>query len=259
MAGRLHNKRALIVGGTSGIGLAAAGRFLDEGAQVVVAGHVADMGAAAERHLQVRGVVCFRLCDATLPEQVAKLFTDSVAFLGRLDILLHTMGGSGRTLGDGPLHACTDQGWSATLALNLSSVFLTNRQAIRWFLDHGQPGVVLNTGSVLAVSPSPEHFDTCAYTAAKGGIINLSRLAAARYAANGIRVNVLAPGLIDTPMAQRAVQDTMIAEFLRAKQPLFGGPGTPEDCAAAAVFLCSDEARGITGLVLPVDGGWSVI
>ena len=95
-------------------------------------------------------------------------------------------------------------------------------------------------------------------TAAKGGVIAMSRLAAARYAAEGIRVNVLAPGLIDTPMAARAATDPAVLHFLRTKQPLKGGPGGPEECAEAAVFLCSDEARMLTGVVLPVDGGWCV-
>jgi NAD(P)-dependent dehydrogenase (short-subunit alcohol dehydrogenase family) len=112
--------------------------------------------------------------------------------------------------------------------------------------------------SVLAYAPVPRHFDTGAYAAAKAGIIGLSRQAASRYAADGIRVNVLAPGLIDTPMARRAVEDESIAAYLRAKQPLAGGPGRAADVADAAVFLCSDESRLITGAVLPVDGGWSV-
>ena len=86
----------------------------------------------------------------------------------------------------------------------------------------------------------------------------MSRLAAARYAADGIRVNVIAPGLIDTPMARRAVEDKAIGEFLHTKQPLVRGPGRAEDCGAAAAFLCSDDARLVTGVVLPVDAGWSI-
>jgi NAD(P)-dependent dehydrogenase (short-subunit alcohol dehydrogenase family) len=156
------------------------------------------------------------------------------------------------------LHECTDDGWHATLDANLKSTFLTNRAAVQHFLGQRQPGVILNMASVLGWSPSPHYFDTYAYTATKGGIIAMSRLAAARYAADGIRINVIAPGLIDTPMAGRAVGDAEILDFLRTKQPLTAGPGTPEDCGDAAVFLCSDEARFITGAVLPVDGGWCV-
>src|SRR5439155_3422525 len=98
----------------------------------------------------------------------------AVSHLGGLDVLYHVAGGSGRKYGDGPLHECSDEGWQYTLDLNLRSAFLTNRAAVRHFLAQRQPGVILNMSSVLAVSPSPHHFDTCAYTAAKGGVIAMS-------------------------------------------------------------------------------------
>ena len=90
-------------------------------------------------------------------------------------MLYHVAGGSGRRHGDGPLHECTDDGWRATLDANLTSTFLTNRAAVRHFLAEKAPGVILNMASVLALAPSPHHFDTCAYAAAKGGVIALSR------------------------------------------------------------------------------------
>jgi NAD(P)-dependent dehydrogenase (short-subunit alcohol dehydrogenase family) len=258
MSGQLTNKRCLIVGGTTGIGLAAASRFLDEGARIVIAGRSPDKGVAAEEMLRARGLVRFLGCDAARADQVGKLFAESVALLGGLDVLYHVAGISGRKHGDGPLHECSDEGWQATLDANLKSTFLTNRAAVRHFLALEQPGVILNMASVLAWSPSPHHFDTVAYTATKGGIIAMSKLAAARYSPNGIRVNVIAPALIDTPMATRAANDPAILGFLRTKQPLAQGPGKPEDCADAAVFLCSDAAHFVTGVVLPVDGGWCV-
>jgi NAD(P)-dependent dehydrogenase (short-subunit alcohol dehydrogenase family) len=253
MSGQLTGKRCLIVGGTSGIGLAATRRFLEEGARLVVAG--LDAAHDAEASLAPARLV---VCDARDAGQVERLFAEAIAFLGGLDVLYHVAGGSGRRHGDGPLHECTDDGWHATLDANLTSTFLTNRAAVRHFLAARQGGAVLNMASVLALAPSPHHFDTCAYAAAKGGVVALSRLAAARYAADGIRVNVIAPGLIDTPMARRAAGDPAVREFLRTKQPLAGGPGQAEDCAGAAVFLCSDAARLITGVVVPVDGGWGV-
>jgi NAD(P)-dependent dehydrogenase (short-subunit alcohol dehydrogenase family) len=249
MSSRLQSKRCLIVGGTGGIGRAAGQRFLQEGARLVVAG--LDEG-------DLPGANLSRACDATSETQVETLFVDTVKHLGGLDILYHVAGGSGRKHGDGPLHECTDAGWQATLDANLKSVFLTNRAAVRQFLEQGTGGTILNMASVLALSPSPHHFDTVAYAASKGGIIAMSRHAAARYAADKIRVNVLTPGLIDTPMSARAIGDPAIRAFLQTKQPLGPGPGTPDDCADAAVFLCSDEARFITGAVLPIDGGWSV-
>jgi len=253
---RLLDKRCLIVGGTSGLGLAAARRFLAEGARLVIAGDDDLQGEAALEALGRPTTLRFVRCDATVSAEVDALWRESVSFLQGLDVLYHTAGGSGRRFGDGPLHECSEEGFAETLALNLRSTFLTNRAAVRHFLAQRQPGAILNTASVLALSPSPGCFDTIAYTAAKGGVIALSRQAAARYAADGIRVNVLAPGLIDTPMAARAVSDPAVAVFLKTKQPLRGGPGAADDCREAAVFLCGDAARFVTGVVLPVDGGW---
>jgi NAD(P)-dependent dehydrogenase (short-subunit alcohol dehydrogenase family) len=257
-AGRLAGKRCLIVGGTTGIGRAAAVRFLQEGAGLVIAGRSEDRGAEAQAALAPLGAVHFLPCDASDSEQVARLFEAALPLLGGLDVLYHVAGISGRRHGDGPLHECTDEGWQRTLDANLRGTFLTNRAAVRHFLAQKQRGAILNMASVLAWSPSPRYFDTCAYAATKGGIIAMSRLAAARYAADGIRVNIIAPGLIDTPMATRAATDPAILDFLRTKQPLAGGPGRAEECSDAAVFLCGDEARFITGVVLPVDGGWAV-
>jgi NAD(P)-dependent dehydrogenase (short-subunit alcohol dehydrogenase family) len=246
---RLKDKRCLIVGGTSGIGLAAARRFLDEGARLVVAG--LDTG-------ELQGNVMCHACDATSETQMAALFTEIVQHLGGLDVLYHVAGSSGRKHGDGALHDCTEAGWQATIDANLKSVFLTNRAAVRQFLKQGGGGTILNMASVLALSPSPHYFDTVAYAASKGSVIAMSRHIAASYAPSQIRVNVLGPGLIDTPMAARAVNDPAISAFLKTKQPLGPGAGKPDDCADAAVFLCSDESRFITGVVLPIDGGWSV-
>jgi NAD(P)-dependent dehydrogenase (short-subunit alcohol dehydrogenase family) len=255
MPGRLADKRCLIVGGTSGIGLAAAQLFLQEGARVAVAGLADERFALAKQTLA--GAAAVIACDAADEAQVAELFARVQGELGGLDALFHTAGGSGRRQGDGPLHECTLEGWRRTLDTNLTSVFLSNRAAIRAFQQAGG-GVILNVASVLAYAPAARHFDAAAYTASKGGVISLSRLAAARYAAEGIRVNVLAPGLVDTPMAERALSDPAIAAYLRTKQPLAGGPVAAADCAAAAVFLCGDEARHITGAVLTLDGAWSL-
>jgi NAD(P)-dependent dehydrogenase (short-subunit alcohol dehydrogenase family) len=258
MADLLRDKRCLIVGGTTGLGLAAARRFLEEGAKLVLAGRSADKGDEALAALRPLGPVAFVVCDAAMPDQVERLFADTLSILGGLDVLYHVAGISGRRYGDGPLHECSDDGWHATLEANLTSTFLTNRAAVRRYLQQGGSAAILNMASVLGFAPAPRYFDTIAYTATKGAIISMSRLAAARYAADGIRVNVVAPALIETPMSGRAVNDPDIRHYLRTKQPLTAGPGQPQDCSDAAVFLCSDAARFITGVVLPVDGGWCV-
>ena len=197
--------------------------------------------------------------DASLPETSEKAVCQAVDTFDRLDALYHVAGGSGRSKGDGPLHEMSDEGLDYTLDLNLRSIMLSNRAAIRQFLHQGSGGCVLNMGSVLGWSPSPEYFASHAYAAAKAGILGFSKSIASYYAQHNIRVNVLAPALVETPMSQRAVGNAEIHEFISAKQPLDGGRvGVPEDCDGAALFLLSRAARFITGQVIAVDGGWTV-
>src|SRR5262249_55412279 len=150
LMGRLENKRCLIVGGTGGLGLAAAAAFLREGARLVLAGLNDGKGPVAVAALNPLGKVHFVPCDASEPAQVESLFEQTAGLLGGLDVLYHVAGISGRRYGDGPLHECTETGWAATITANLSSVFLTNRAAVRHFAGRGQPGVILNMASVLA-------------------------------------------------------------------------------------------------------------
>ena len=162
-------------------------------------------------------------------------------------------------MGDGPLHEIGDDGWRQTIDLNLTSVFNSNRAALRELTALDQGGVILNMSSVLTDSPAPKHFATHAYAAAKAGIIGLTKSAAAYYAKQNIRVNAIAPALVATPMSDRAQANNQIMSFIKNKQPLDGGRiGVPEDLDGAAVFLMSDAANFIAGQVLAVDGGWSV-
>jgi NAD(P)-dependent dehydrogenase (short-subunit alcohol dehydrogenase family) len=143
--------------------------------------------------------------------------------------------------------------------LNATSMFHSNRAAVRQFLDQKTGGSILNVTSVLAYSPAPHHFATHAYAAAKAAAIGFTRSCAAHYASHGIRFNGIAPGLVDTPMARRAAGDEQIRRYLVTKQPLDGGRiGNPEDLDAAVVYFLSDQSRFVTGQVLGVDGGWAV-
>lgn len=123
---------------------------------------------------------------------------------GQFHALYHVAGGSGRAWGDGPLHTIPLEGWQQTFELNLTTAFLSNGAAIRWFLRENQPGCILNCGSVLANSPSPNLFGTAAYATAKSALVGLTQATAAAYAPHNIRVNLLAPGLTATPMSLRA-------------------------------------------------------
>jgi NAD(P)-dependent dehydrogenase (short-subunit alcohol dehydrogenase family) len=181
-----------------------------------------------------------------------------VGDLGRLDCVYNVAGGSGRSLGDGPVHEMTLDGWNLTLAMNATSQFLVCRAAIRQMLSQGEGGAILNMSSTLARHPEATHFATHGYAASKGAIESFSRAMAAYYAPHGIRVNVIAPGLVATPMSRRAQQDPQILAYATQRQPLSHGILDPTDLTGAALFLLSDEARMITGQVLDVDGGWSV-
>jgi NAD(P)-dependent dehydrogenase (short-subunit alcohol dehydrogenase family) len=254
---RLAGKVIVIVGGTTGLGLSAAKACANEGARLVLVGRNPESAEAAQQALGEK--VFVMTGNAIEPRTADAAIANAVARFGRFDGIYHVAGGSGRKFGDGPLHEITDDGWTATLDLNQRSVFNSSRAAVRYFLEHKQSGVVLNMGSVLGWSPSPKFFTTHAYAAAKGAIIGLTKAAAAYYASDNIRFNVIAPALVETPMAQRAANDETILEFIKTKQPLDGGRiGRPEDLDDAVVWLLSDGSKFVTGQVIAVDGGWTV-
>ena len=253
----LDGKRIVVIGGTGGIGLSAVTGFLATGACVVAVGLEREELPPVARNLGK--AARFIHLDAIQPETAPKAIEECLSAYGGFDGLFHVAGGSGRRWGDGPLHEITNEGWRLTVELNLTSVFYSNRAAVRQFLSQKTGGAVLNLTSVLAFAPSGQHFATHSYAAAKSGIIGLTRSCASRYAPEGIRFNALAPGLVNTAMAKRAAGDPEIMAFVKTKQPLDGGRiGLPSDLDAAAVFFMSDASRFTTGQVLAVDGGWSV-
>jgi NAD(P)-dependent dehydrogenase (short-subunit alcohol dehydrogenase family) len=254
---RLQGKVIVIVGGTGGLGLAAAKAFIAEGARVVIVGREQNRVESARQELgeHTLGVAG----DAIDPEVAAAAVRVAAGNFGGFHGLYHVAGGSGRRHGDGPLHELTDDGWRHTLEQNLTSLFYSNRAAVRQLLESGAGGTILNMGSVLGFAPSPRFFATHAYAAAKSAVVGFTKSAASYYAPHNIRFNVIAPALVATPMSERAQADDAIMEFIKAKQPLDGGRiGRPEDLDAAAVWLMSDESRFVTGQVLSVDGGWTV-
>jgi len=245
------------MGGTSGLGLSAAKAFVKQGAHVVVVGRNDLTGKDAGATLGSFSLVLTG--DATKPGCAQDAMEACVREFGRLDGLYHVAGGSGRKLGDGPLHDLSLEGWNKTLEMNLTSLMLSNQAAIRTFRAQGAGGTILNMSSVLGYSPSPKHFATHAYAASKGAVISFSKSLASYYAADNIRVNVIAPGLIETPMSQRAAADAVVMDFIKTKQPLDGGRiGRPADLDGLALYFMSDHSRFTTGQAIGVDGGWEV-
>ena len=253
----LTNKNIVIIGGTTGIGLSAAKAFIANGAKIVVVGRNADSAEAAKKIL---GTYALTLsADAAHENTAVQAIDICINNFGSFDGLYHVAGGSGRKMGDGPLHELTLDGWNKTFELNLTSLMLSNQAAVKKFLELKKTGSILNMGSVLGFSPSPKHFVTHAYAAAKAAVIGFTKSVAAYYAQDNIRVNVIAPALVETPMAQRAAKDDIILSFIKTKQPLDGGRiGCPEDLDGLALYFMSDLSKFTTGQCVAVDGGWSI-
>jgi NAD(P)-dependent dehydrogenase (short-subunit alcohol dehydrogenase family) len=253
----LADKKIVVIGGTTGLGLSAAKAFIHEGANVVVVGRNEESVILAQQVLGSNSIAMKG--DATHPDTAANAINTCLKNFSDFNGLYHVAGGSGRKMGDGPLHELTLDGWNKTIDLNLTSLMLSNQAAVKKFLDLKKGGAILNMGSVLGYSPSYKYFSTHAYAATKSAIIGFTKSIAAYYANYNIRVNVIAPALVETPMAQRAANDELILDFIKTKQPLDGGRiGQPEDLDGLAIYFMSDQSKFTTGQVIAVDGGWTV-
>jgi NAD(P)-dependent dehydrogenase (short-subunit alcohol dehydrogenase family) len=256
--------KVVLISGSTGIAGATARSAARQGARLfVIDRNPGELKALAEAISAEGSEASTLVGDLTTPETAALAVKTCVDRFGRVDALFNVAGGSGRKWGDGPLHACTDEGWDATLSMNLTTMFRMCRAALQAMLSqplaaNGLRGTILNMGSVLASSPQGQHFATHAYAAAKSAIEGMSRAMAAYYAPQKIRVNVIAPGLVHTPMSRRAQEDPDIVEMMKRKQPLCEGLMDATDVAETALFLMGDATRMMTGVVVPVDAGWKV-
>lgn len=263
-AGGRFAGRSVLVTGSTGMAASAARAIAREGGSVFVVSRTAEHAEELARSIaDAGGRAGWHSADLRDEAAVDHATAACAELFGRIDACYSVAGISGRRLGDGPVHEATLEGWQAVLATNATTQFLVSRAVIRRMLAQpvgadGRRGVLLLMSSALATHPEPRHFATHAYAASKGAIEALARSLAAYYGPNGIRVNAIAPALVATPMSRRAQEDPEIVDFLRAKQPLAGGPIDVDDVTPVALFLLSDEARMVTGQVVSVDGGWSV-
>jgi NAD(P)-dependent dehydrogenase (short-subunit alcohol dehydrogenase family) len=254
---RLRDKVAVVTGAGGGIGRAIALRLAAEGARIAALDLQAEaLAETVARISEQGGEALLQVVDLTQAELVQQAVAHLLATWGRIDVVFNGAGASGRQHGDGPVDQCSETGWQWTLDVNLTSVFLVCKYTVPALLQ--TRGAMVNLSSVLGIVGGDEDFSTHAYAASKAGIIGLSRAMASYYAPQGVRINVVAPGLIETPMSHRAQSDPHILSRLPLLQPLTGAMGAAEDVAAAVAYLVSDDARFITGVVLPVDGGWTV-
>jgi meso-butanediol dehydrogenase / (S,S)-butanediol dehydrogenase / diacetyl reductase len=238
---------ALVTGAGGGIGGAVTEAFAAAGHAVLAVDRDTAGTPPGER-------VVAHSADLSDDGQAAGAVAAAVERFGRLDVLVCAHGGSGRRFGDGPVDECSPEGWHATLELNLHSVFLVCRHAVPALRDAGG-GAIVTVASVLGLVGGDRDFATHAYAASKGAVIAMTRAMAVTYAQDGIRCNVVCPGLIATPMSARAQADPAIRERLRTLQPLTGDFGRPEDVAEAVLYVAGSAFA--TGSVVTVDGGWT--
>jgi NAD(P)-dependent dehydrogenase (short-subunit alcohol dehydrogenase family) len=254
----LQDKSAVITGAGSGVGRASALRFAEEGARVVCADLRLDWAKETVRQIEAAGGVAVAdECDVSQDDQVANTIAAAVANFGRLDIIFNNVGIPTPRLGMSfEEHTVAD--FDRLVAVNLRGVFLGCKHAVLQFKQQGGGGVILNTGSVAGLVG----WGGAVYGATKGGVHQLTRAVAIEYAPSGIRANAICPaampytnfaaaGGMETP----AVGIEQMATQIGSTHPL-GRPITAEDCAEAAVFLVSDRAANITGVLFPVDGGY---
>jgi len=248
----MRDKVALITGASSGIGRATAELFAAKGASVVLAARREDeLAAFAKKIKNQGGKASFVTTDVSVAQDVERMVTHALETFGRLDYAVNNAGIEGpfRSIMDLP-----DEDWDQVIDINLKGTFLCLKYEARAMLGAGHGGAIVNVGSINSFLGFPYG---AAYVSSKHGLIGLTTSVSAELAPQGIRVNIVCPGIIDTAMHQRArkllgdqVYDTVLQQRIHTRRA-----GQPEEIARSIVFLCSDEASYITGTTLTPDGG----
>lgn len=247
---RLSGKVSIITGAGTGIGEAAAKAFAREEARVVLVGRrEAPLNSTADAIRAAGGEALVVAADVSNARDVDEIVQRALAAFGRLDFVFNNAGimGSG-----GPIIDMAEESFDELIAINLKGPWLMTRAALRVMIPAGRPGAIVNTSSFLSTAAT---VGTSAYSASKAGLDAMIRALALEAGPHGIRINNINPGVIDTPML-RAHGDEIIPPL--AARAALQRIGTPEDIADAAVWLCSDEARFITGQSVLVDGGFNI-
>jgi len=249
--GKLDGKVAIVTGAAAGIGRSTALLFAEEGAKVIVADWDEEKGRRVAAEISgAGGAAIFVRVDVSKPEDVQAMVQTAVETYGRLDVLFNNAGVEGEMV---PTADCSLENWDRVIDINLKGVFLGMKYAIPAMLKSGG-GSIINNASVaglVGIANAP------AYCASKGGVIQLTKATALEYARKGIRVNVICPGVILTPMIERFVapDPEQIRKSLEAMEPI-GRFGQPEEVARLVLFLASDDSSFCIGAPFVVDGGF---
>ncbi len=246
----VQRRVVMVTGAGSGIGRACSLAFAKDGATVVVVDQDEMHGIQTARMVEtVGGSAHFIRCDIAEPSQVQHMIETLIGKFGRLDVAVNNAGISGPK---GGTVQCTLQDWDRIMAVNLRGAWLCMKHEIPVMLKQGA-GVIVNCSSIAGVVGFP---DSPAYTASKHGVVGLTQAAALECARSHIRINAVCPGVIQTPMIDRYVNgDERIRKSLAEREPM-GRLGNPSEVADAVHWLASDRASFVTGVALPVDGGW---
>lgn len=250
MTDTMKGKVALVTGGAAGIGRATALLFSEKGAKVVVADVTTEEGQdIADLIRKNGGEAIFVRCDVSKSKEVEALVNETAKTYGRLDYAFNNAGIEGKTA---PTADCSEENWDRTVAINLTGVWLCMKHEIPQMLKQ-RAGAIVNNSSVAGIVGFA---GLPAYVATKHGVVGLTKTAALEYAKQGIRVNAVCPGVIKTAMVERVIggNPSVEAQFV-AIEPI-GRLGDPREVAEAVVWLCSDAASFVTGIAMPVDGGF---